>query len=366
LLVYSDDQVLASGTACTIGPHLALTAKHVVEDYVNRFGLDRHPSGSLDARFTVVLHQQVESEEFLWSVDRIWFCALTDAAVLHVSPYPKSDARPRPLWWRWSLSLFPPSPGVEVAAFGYHDTTAVITEDGPIAWRVDASTTRGHVSEIHRLHRDSAMLRFPVFRLNGRFRPSMSGGPVVNIETGDLCGLICSSLPPSLDDPEGFEASYATTLWPVMGTVMKVDGIPGNYFPLLKLAEQGVINAPDWKRVMCTSIRDDGHTVDLQVEFPKIEGSFESCTLEGPDVHRVMFSFSVDGVPQGLFSVMVTQSSSQVSSLNPEFSGPWDGDEFARLVSQYMKAPSDKTKFQMAAQHLGRGSPKQDTPVGPT
>jgi hypothetical protein len=138
LLVYSDDLVLASGTACMIGPHLALTAKHVIEDYVDRFGLDRSASGGFDARFTVVLHQQVGSEEFLWAVDRIWFCALTDAAVMRVSPYPKSDTRPRPQWWRWSLSLFPPSPDVEVVGFGYHDTTAIITKDGPVEWRVNA------------------------------------------------------------------------------------------------------------------------------------------------------------------------------------------------------------------------------------
>jgi hypothetical protein len=355
LLVYDANQVIASGTACVIGQQLALTAKHVVEDYMDRFGLDRKPCGGSDARFAVVLHQQVGSQEFLWTADKIWLCALTDAALLHLSPWPKSDVRPRPPWRRWTMSLFPPPPGTEIAAFGYHDTTAEITKDGPIAWRVDASTAMGHVLEIHRLQRDSSRLRFPVYRLDARFDASMSGGPVVNNSTGELCGLICSALPPSLDDQEGSEISYAATLWPVMGTVMQQDEAPVDHIPLLKLAETGAIHAPDWKRVACSSIRDNGHTVDLHVEFPKIDGSFDSYTPEAGGTVAVGFSFSIDGVLQGRFMVKVASSSFQISPLNPVFSGPWDEGDFAKIVRQYICSLGAMKNFRMAAQHLGRG-----------
>ncbi len=373
LLVREGDQALASGTACVIGPELALTAKHVVADYIDRFGIERSPGGGTAASFQVLLHQQVGAEEFLWTVDKIWLCALTDAAVLHLCPHPQADNRTRPPWRKWKLSLFPPPPGTPIAAFGYHETSAEIRSNDDVIWRVRASTATGQVVRIHRLRRDSAMLRFPVFQLDARFDPSMSGGPVVSNITGELCGLIVSSLPPEPGVPMAEHISYAAALWPVMGTMIDKVKSPRDQFPLLRLAEDEVIHAPDWRRITQISISDDGHTVDLQVAFPRIDGVIEAATWNHNARYEVRVRFAVDGRPQGTFSLTATLSEGgrdpvEISSLEPEYHGPWDEERFAQVVREYLLPCHDAeaneigkatpcthpVPFRFAAAHLGR------------
>ena len=77
----------------------------------------------------------------------------------------------------------------------------------------------------------------------------MSGGPVFN-ESGMLCGLICSNLPP--DNPDFDHISYVTLLWPSMSTKvflnLKKHKLHNN-FPVLFLAEHGYIPVEGWEFV---------------------------------------------------------------------------------------------------------------------
>lgn len=78
----------------------------------------------------------------------------------------------------------------------------------------------------------------------------MSGGPVFN-DDGEVCGIICSSLP--ADEECNEHISYVTTLWPLMG--MKIDAnrdgdYPNNVvYPVLDLARDGIISAVNWRLV---------------------------------------------------------------------------------------------------------------------
>lgn len=51
----------------------------------------------------------------------------------------------------------------------------------------------------------------------------MSGGPIIN-EAGYVVGVICSSLPPTEEDPKYI--SYGSLIWPVLLT--EVEGLGDN------------------------------------------------------------------------------------------------------------------------------------------
>lgn len=374
LLVRCGDEVLASGTACLIGPSIVLTAKHVVEDYVDRFGVQRTPAGGAHGNYSIMLAQQAGGQQYLWQVDRTWLCGLSDIAVMRVSPFPADDPRPRPPWRRWSLGLFPPAPGTDVCGFGYHATSASLLADDSVLWQVSAATSRGRVVEIHRIARDRAMLPFPTFRLNARLDPSMSGGPIVNNETGELCGLVCASMPPppGTDEPH---VSYGASLWPAMGTVLWSPDAAGRQ-TLLDLARDGTIHAPESSRVVVTGIRHNdggGHTVDLRAEFPLIDGVFHALVPRADGGHEVSLTLWADGEPMGDYVVVVAAGheageENPAPRLQPPYLGPFDEAEFDRLLAQYVALASGTpslgpVNFKMAAQHLGRR--RRDEPPPP-
>jgi hypothetical protein len=88
----------------------------------------------------------------------------------------------------------------------------------------------------------------------------MSGGPVFN-PNGQVCGIICSNIPPFTDKED--HISYVTSLWPMMNTLVDLDwkGCPANSpYPALELAKLGYIHVVNWERV---TILDNG--IDIRI-----------------------------------------------------------------------------------------------------
>jgi trypsin-like peptidase len=79
------------------------------------------------------------------------------------------------------------------------------------------SITTGTVIEVYDVP-------FPRFQTNARFDGGMSGGPVFN-ENGELCGIISSGFVFSEDG--GSEATFVSSLWPLMGLQLDIP-IQGN------------------------------------------------------------------------------------------------------------------------------------------
>src|SRR5437762_9972981 len=74
----------ASGTAVIVAPHLAITAKHVIEDHWQRQQGDVPEMGEVIGDFSIVAFQVPEvGEACLWAVRRIWPCPHTDVAFLN-------------------------------------------------------------------------------------------------------------------------------------------------------------------------------------------------------------------------------------------------------------------------------------------
>ena len=128
-----------------------------------------------------------------------------------------------------ALPLSPslPKVGVNVLGMGYHSSTAQITSNTPerlnITYKQESGLTRGRIVEVFPISRDRGMLNFPCFQTDARFEGGMSGGPIIN-EAGHVVGVICSSLPPTEEDPTYI--SYGSLIWPVLLT--EVQGLDDN------------------------------------------------------------------------------------------------------------------------------------------
>lgn len=244
-----DNEIFVSGSCVRLAKNLYLTARHVVTDYIDRFG-----NRADEANFTVwAVHVHPSPEYSIWAMDRLWISPHSDLAVFHTTPYNDTAASTK-IAPAAGLDLVPPPVGSRIVGFGHHSANGLITVDANGGKHIEVNThgtaTVGEVREIHRERRDSARLTFPCFRVNARFDGGMSGGPVFNNQ-GRLCGIICSSLPASSDGDE--HCSYVATLWPLMGVGLDINpspyGVLDQPYPFLDLARKGIVDVRNLESV---------------------------------------------------------------------------------------------------------------------
>jgi Trypsin-like peptidase domain len=249
-----------SGTAVVIGPHLAITAKHVIEDYWKKYEgiqIEAEVGERIDeaGSFHIFAFQVLEEGKTgaLWEVTRIWLSPFTDVAFIRLTPY--SEAARKYKWRVANINLLPPEVGTRISGFGYHSSAISVKESErgiEIEWKDSPTTTIGEVIEVFQERRDPIMLPFPCFRTNARFDGGMSGGPIFN-EQGNLCGIICS---------------YVASLWPSMATEIDMDreDFPKNiYYPVLELAQYKHIQAKNWEKIVVLKKPDGTPQVRLNI-----------------------------------------------------------------------------------------------------
>lgn len=236
------DNALPLGTAVFIDRELALTAKHVVEQFFTSFGA-QFPTAASPVPFDVIAFQFLgsASASAIWRAKRIWTAEWTDLALVHFGPW--NDAASSYTWpATLCLSAPPPAVGVGVAAFGYPYSSLglrVGPETTDLDWSVAPTTVTGVVEDVLDEMRDSS-LSYPCFQVSARFLGGMSGGPVF-ARDGELKGMLCGII------GSGFELvteevadpiSYATSLWPVLGLNIdfkRPDLVCSGLYPLFEL-----------------------------------------------------------------------------------------------------------------------------------
>lgn len=236
------DQAFQSGSCCRVSKNLYVTAAHVVRDWLHKFGTNTEQQ-----TFEIwAIHVRGGPKYSVWIVDRIWINPISDLAILHTHPY-NDVAGAETSVTCVAMNVIPPKIGQRIVGFGHHspDQKISIGEDGTRHIEINGfgAATVGEVKEVHHEKRDSVRLPFPCFQVNARFDGGMSGGPVFN-DQGQLCGVICSNLPPPNQDDE--HVSYATMLWPLMATYINIalDGTEVDQsYALINLARQGVLTA---------------------------------------------------------------------------------------------------------------------------
>lgn len=234
------------------GDGLMMTASHVVLEAAAAAGLNvrdepQHLTGAeLYALYVSDEKHGPNNQHYvggLWPIQKAWCDRSLDIGWCWLQ---RAERGERPmLFSRMRLSPALPQVGDEITAFGYHGMSKP-TQVGPdgkalLQYNQKGSFTTGRITEIHPERRDSSMLTFPCFRTDARFDPGMSGGPVLNKE-GSVCGVICSSFGGASADNDYI--SYASLVWPVVGTEIEVapaDDQPVRAIKIIELINSGYI-----------------------------------------------------------------------------------------------------------------------------
>jgi hypothetical protein len=230
------------GTAFAFLPYLLITAKHVLDEFAKSHG--GWSEGEVRLTFWAVQIEWKNGEHNynVWLVTHAFSGTNGDIALLKISPL-NDKATAYNAWKLTKVNLKIPKVGDEITGFGFHKTTfegSRVTAGGVIEhieMNSETSAAHGRVLEVYPAKRDAVMLPFSAARVNARFEPGMSGGPVIN-RRSELCGIVCSSMP--IDDEH---ESYMTLLWPIVGIPFDFDTYDSSpvkgYKPLFELIKMG-------------------------------------------------------------------------------------------------------------------------------
>src|ERR1051325_11377829 len=159
-----DWQFFAMGTAVLIAGHLAITAHHVLEAVIKKFGAKRKGTTVEIDGYSLRLYQVLPGPLYrVWNVDDAWACP-SDIAVLHLSLDRSSEPNEKVEWRVPKLRAVPPAPGQKVIAFGYRESRIEVTEEADVhhlEFNDIGTISIGEVGQIFPERRDSSMLTFP-------------------------------------------------------------------------------------------------------------------------------------------------------------------------------------------------------------
>jgi Trypsin-like peptidase domain len=245
------------GTAFIFQPYLALTAKHVIEEFL-KLDPSVYKGEGVSFNFWAIqiAWEGLEHNYVVWEVSFISLSGHSDLAILKLHPYDENAAK-YTVWKTVPCTLILPKVGDSIIGFGVHNITfagSKVNSAGKvehIELNDQASSSRGVVRAVYPLYRDVCMLSFPCFEVDAQFEGGMSGGLVIN-ERSQVCGIVCSSMPATQEHP--IPSSYVAMLWPMMA--MKIDfslfrtaPVSGEQY-VLELARHGVFTPEGWEQIV--------------------------------------------------------------------------------------------------------------------
>jgi hypothetical protein len=216
LVEFPSGETHVIGTATVVSGYLAVTAGHVIDDIIHRFGATKGEHGFEVFNYSVRLYQTIPGPRYIvWNVAAAWRSEESDLALLHLALHRLSHPE-KPVEWRCPrIVCTSPALGTEVAAFGYHSST-VKTRLNPdnshhLGLLDVPQASTGEVEEILPRGQPAGRFTFPCYRVAARFDAGMSGGPVYDGQ-GQLCGIISGTYGNTEERP----ISYVAMLWPML------------------------------------------------------------------------------------------------------------------------------------------------------
>ncbi|HTS38041.1 MAG TPA: serine protease [Candidatus Solibacter sp.] len=223
------------GTAFSVAPGLAITAAHVVNEYVLT---EEQPKQNVVPSLIAI--QIFEGKVLQWLVDAIYGSAACDVAFLRFL---------RPTWWGTGpgqvnprcarLNFNPPAVGDELRLFGFPQSSVV---EGTLY-----SSPCECICRVERVDLKTDLpLKFrPLSHIDvvGRLLDGMSGGPCFDREW-NVIGVNSKGW-------EGLDLAHVALLWPAMKT--PIDLFKAGEFPAMDLFKDGPAKAVGYRRLVVTS-----------------------------------------------------------------------------------------------------------------
>ncbi|MBN8778670.1 trypsin-like peptidase domain-containing protein [Thiobacillus sp.] len=266
-----DEDLHCYGSCFIAWPHMAITAKHVVEQLLKQDpGIAARRQAKYEYWLAQVIWEGNEHNYVVWTIDSIGLSAHSDIAIIWLRPLDGNAGRYKK-WKTVPLTFDPPPIGATVRAFGLHGVRfdgSRVNSDGKfehIELKFDRSVSTGSVRQHYWAGRDRAMYNFPCFEVDAKFEHGMSGGLVIT-DDSHVCGIVCGSLPAmSSDEPH---VSYVTMLWPMMAIPVDAKLVPEgdgvSRYHLQHLSEKGIFTPTGWERVLIRDDLDRGGAVTIQ------------------------------------------------------------------------------------------------------
>lgn len=270
-------KLLCYGSCFIAWPHMAVTAKHVVEELVRQ---DPAIARGAIAKFEYWVIQVVwfgdEHDYVVWNIDSIGTSPHSDIAIIWLRGMnDKAEQYKTNRQWKMAPMTFdPPLVGEQVRAFGIHNVRfdgSRINAEGKfdhIACNMDRSQSVGAVKAHYWAGRDRGLYNFPCFEVDARFEHGMSGGLVIN-DRSQVCGIVCGSLPPAAEGEQ--HVSYVTMLWPMMAIPVPTKLVEGGLgedagrYRLRDLSANGIFTPQGWERVLIDDI--PGHPGGTTIRY---------------------------------------------------------------------------------------------------
>lgn len=265
------EDLLCYGSCFIAWPHMAITAKHVIEELL------KHDPGIVAGKpckyeywVTQVKWDGDEHNYVVWTIDSIATSPHSDIAIIWLRSLDQNAAHYKE-WKTVPITFDPPPIGATVRAFGLHAVRfdgSRVNEDGKfehIEVKFERSISTGTVKQHYWEGRDKGLYSFPCLEVNAKFEHGMSGGLVMN-EYSQVCGIVCGCLPATSPDEE--HVSYVSMLWPMMAIPVDARLIPGGVesdrYRLQDLSARGIFVPTGWDRVVIEDTIDAGGPLTIR------------------------------------------------------------------------------------------------------
>ncbi|WP_162262224.1 trypsin-like peptidase domain-containing protein [Acidovorax sp. Root219] len=188
-----------TGSATIVGPGVAISAKHVIEEWLD----------DITQSDTAIVGQGVSKIGLeLWNIEKVTLLDSTDLAILSIK---RCSELPDNLEiYTTHITTRTPAIGDKVLLTGFSADRRTATAHDPLGINVTLRLCHGEVVEVWHKGRDRIMLPGPSFAVNCPAFGGMSGGAVFD-HHGHLTGIVSSSM-------EGDEIAYVSHIWPALVT----------------------------------------------------------------------------------------------------------------------------------------------------
>jgi|ERR1044071_164714 hypothetical protein len=275
LLIGTDGEIASPlGSGFFIAPGVAMTARHVVKGFWDQFHIyQKFPKlkAEVEANFKVLALQFFgdKSEPAVWYIEKTWISEFTDTAFLYLKPY---NDKAKGYVWRdqLELSMWEPSVGDQIGAFGYPDSEVELQIEPTLSasWKLKPALSTSEVTAVYERYRDRGLLAWPAIETNARFDHGMSGGPVFN-DKGQVCAVVCDGIG---SEEEGYVSS-GSLLWLAMITAMDIPidkFTAGEQYFAFELFKNKFIRQTGWDTVFPDKLKqfeiinddDDNHVIE--------------------------------------------------------------------------------------------------------